>query len=169
MFLTHFTLLHVAIRLAGIGAGLVVVYGLRASKRLDGRTAAFLATTVATSVAGFLFPFHRLLPSHAVGIASLLVLPVAIYGRCGRHLAGSWRLTNVVTAMIALHLNVFVLIVQAFLKVPPLKALAPTQSEPPFALTQGVILALFVLLTVIAVTRFRAEQPRQDRLSVQPA
>jgi len=153
-----YTLVHVVISLVGIGSGLVVLYGLLTGKRLDRWTAAFLATTVATSVTGFGFPFDHLLPSHKVGIISLVVLAVAILARYALHLAGAWRWIYVVCAAVALYLNVFVLIVQAFEKVPALKALAPTQSEPPFLVTQLVVLALFVVLGIFAVKRFR-DQP----------
>jgi hypothetical protein len=141
----------------GIFSGFLVLFGLLAGKRLDGWTSTFLATTVATSVTGFLFPFHRFMPSHAVGILSLMVLALAIYARYARHLAGAWRKTYVICATIALYLNVFVAIVQAFQKIPALKELAPTQSEPPFKLTQLVVLSIFALLTVVAAIRFRNE------------
>src|SRR6266436_5349089 len=118
MILKIYTLIHVAISLVGIFSGFVVMFGLLAGKRLDGWTALFLATTVATSVTGFLFPVHHFMPSHAVGIISLLVLAIAIYARYRRHLAGPWRKAYVVTAVAALYLNVFVAIVQTFLKVP---------------------------------------------------
>jgi hypothetical protein len=131
------------------------MFGLFAAKRLDGWTAIFLVSTVSTSVTGFLFPFHRFLPSHGVGIVSLLVLAVAVLARYAFHLAGAWRRTYVVTAMIALYLNVFVLIAQAFQKVPALKAMAPTQSEPPFLVTQLVDMVLFVVFTIVAARRFR--------------
>ena len=143
--------------LVGILSGFVVVFGLIAAKQLNGWTALFLATTVATSLTGFLFPFHKLLPSHVVGIVSLVVLTVAILARYVRHLTGAWRWIYVVTAMIALYLNVFVAIVQAFQKVSALKELAPTQSEPPFLVTHLVVLALFIVLAIMAVKRFRPE------------
>src|SRR3989449_2048855 len=108
MTTSTFTLVHVLISLVGIASGLVVVFGLLSGKRLDGWTALFLATTVATSVTGFFFPVHQFMPSHAVGIISLLMLAFAIYGRYGRRLAGPWRSVYVVTAMVALYLNVFV-------------------------------------------------------------
>jgi hypothetical protein len=155
--LAAFTLFHVAISLVGIVSGFVVVYGLLTARRLDGWTALFLTTTVATSVTGFLFPVHHFMPSHAVGILSLVVLAPCIYARYGRHLAGSWRWIYVVTAMIGFYLNFFVLVVQAFMKVPALKELAPTQTEPPFKLTQLVVLAAFIVLTVAATIRFRVE------------
>jgi len=131
--------------------------GLLTGRRLNGWTALFLASTVATSVTGFFFPFHGFTPAIAVGIISLLLLAVAIFARYGRRLAGAWRWIYVVTAMVALYLNVFVLIVQLFQKVPALKALAPTQSEPPFLVTQLFALALFVVLTIVAAIKFRIE------------
>jgi hypothetical protein len=160
MTLAIYTLVHVLISLIGIVSGFVVLFGLLAGKRLDGWTKWFLITTVLTSATGFGFPFHQLLPSHKVGIISLVVLAVAIFARCGRHLVGAWRWIYVVTAMIALYLNVFVGIVQAFLKVPALKEMAPTQTEPPFKLTQLVVLALFFVITIIAAIRFRPEPAR---------
>jgi hypothetical protein len=160
MILHIYTIIHTLISLGGIFTGFVVLFGLLADKRLDGWTKWFLITTVATSVTGFFFPFHGFTPAHGVGIISLVVLAVAIYARYPRQLAGHWRWIYVVTAMIALYLNVFVGIVQAFEKVPVLKALAPTQSEPPFKLTQLVVLALFVVLAIVAVIRFRSEQVR---------
>jgi hypothetical protein len=150
-----FTQIHVAISLVAILSGLIVMFGLFASKRLDRWTALFLAMTVATSVTGFFFPFHGFTPAIGVGIISLVVLAVAIFARYARHLTGAWRWIYVVTAMIALYLNVFVLIVQLFQKVPTLKALAPTQSEPPFLVTQLVVLVLFIVLAILSAIRFR--------------
>jgi hypothetical protein len=150
-----YTFIHVVISLVGIFSGFVVMFGLLASKQLDGWTALFLATTVATSVTGYGFPTDHLLPSQVVGAISLVVLTVAIVARYGRHLAGGWRKTYVITAVIALYLNVFVLIVQAFLKIPSLKALAPTQHEPPFLVAQVGAMALFVVLTIVAAIKFR--------------
>jgi len=157
MLLSAFTLFHVALSLVGIFAGFVVVYGLLASKPLDGWTMLFLTTTVATSVTGFLFPFHGFLPSHAVGILSLIALAITILARYRFRLMGAWRRTYVITAILSLYLNFFVLIAQAFLKVPSLKAIAPTQSDPAFKLTQLAALLLFVVLGICAAIRFRAE------------
>ncbi|MGA8029101.1 MAG: hypothetical protein WB992_18330 [Bryobacteraceae bacterium] len=154
MILTAFTIFHVTLSLVGIGSGFVVLYGLLAAKWSSGWNTLFLITTVATSVTGFFFPVHRFLPSHAVGILSLLVLGIAVAARYRFHLAGAWRRTYVVTALIALYFNVFVLVVQMFEKIPALKALAPTQSEAPFKLTQLVVLVLFVLLTMRAAAKF---------------
>jgi hypothetical protein len=157
MILKIYTLIHVIISLVGIFSGFVVLFGLLAGKRLDSWTTLFLTTTVATSVTGFFFPVHKFLPSHAVGILSLVVLAVAIYARHTRRLAGVWGRVFVITALVALYLNVFVGIVQAFLKIPALKAMAPTQTEPPFKLTQLVVLTLFAVLTIVAASRFHGE------------
>jgi hypothetical protein len=154
MTTSTFTLVHVVLSLIGIGSGFYVVFGMLTAKRLDGWTALFLATTVATSVTGFGFPFDHLLPSHKVGIISLVVLAVAILARYAFHLANAWRWIYVVSAMIALYLNVFVAVAQAFQKVPALKAMAPTGSEPPFLVTQLIVLVLFVALTIVAAKRF---------------
>ena len=155
--MTALTFVHVLLSLIGILAGLVVLFGLLTSRQLNGWTTVFIWSTVATSVTGFLFPFHRFLPSHAIGIISLIVLAVAIYALYGRHLAGAWRLVYAVTAMIALYLNVFVLIAQLFAKVPALKALAPTQTEAPFKEAQLVALIAFVVLTILAAIKFHPE------------
>lgn len=150
-----FTLIHVAISLVAIGSGFVVLFGMLAGKRLDRLTAFFLATTVLTSVTGFGFPITAFTPGIAIGIISLVVLAVTIYARYGGHLAGSWRLAYVITAVIALYLNFFVLIVQSFQKVPALKAMAPTQSEPPFLIAQLVAMAAFIVLGFLAAIKFR--------------
>jgi hypothetical protein len=160
MVLTVLTLFHVAISLIGIGSGFVVVYGLLTSKRFEGWTAIFLSTTVATSVTGFMFPFHRFLPSHAVGVVSLIVLAFAILARYRFQLSGGWRRTYAITAVVGLYLNVFVLIAQLFMKVPSLKELAPTQSEPPFQITQGVALVIFTTLAVRAAMKFHGDAAR---------
>ncbi len=158
--MTTFTLVHVVISLVGIGSGLVVVYGFLTAQRLDLWTGIFLATTVLTSVTGFFLPFEHFMPSHAVGILSLVVLAIAILARYALHLARVWRRIYVVSAVIALYLNVFVLIAQLFQKVPPLHDLAPNQSEPPFLLTQLVVLVLFVGIGIAATIKFRNEPVR---------
>jgi hypothetical protein len=154
MTLSTFTLFHVVLSLVGIASGFIVVYGLLAGKRLDAWTGIFLIFTALTSVTGFLFPFTHLLPSHIVGILLLVVLVVAILARYAFRLFGGWRLTYVVSAMVALYLNVFVLVVQSFEKVPALKALAPAQNTPPFLIAQLVVMAVFILLTILAARRF---------------
>jgi hypothetical protein len=160
MSTSTFTLMHVVLSLIGIFSGAIVLFGMFSSKRLDGWTALFLATTVLTSVTGFFFPTDHLLPSHIVGVISLLVLAVAIVALYVYRLVGTWRRIYVVSSSVALYLNVFVGVVQAFLKVPFLNALAPTQTEPPFLIMQLVVLALFVVLTVVAAIRFHSEQLR---------
>ena len=150
-----YTVLHVVLSLLGIVSGFVVIFGLIRNRRLDSWTSVFLASTALTSISGFGFPFEHLLPAHKVGIVSLLVLAVTIPARYVFHLTGRWRSTYVVGAAIALYLNVFVFVVQAFLKVPALKALAPTQTEPPFVVAQLMVLAVFIALSVLAVKRFR--------------
>ncbi len=160
MSLSTFTAVHVVISLIGIVSGFIVLFGLLTAKRLNGWTALFLVTTVLTSVTGFGFPFTHLLPSHKVGIISLVVLAIAILARYSFHMVGKWRGIYVITAMIALYLNVFVLVVQSFEKVPSLKALAPTQSEPPFLVAQLVVMALFIVLTIFTVKKFHPEPGR---------
>ena len=153
--LAAFTTLHVVISLIGIASGLVVFYGMLSSQRLGGWTALFLASTILTSVTGFMFPFSGLLPSHVVGAISLVLLAIALVARYAFALAGPWRWIYVSTALAALYLNVFVGVVQAFQKLPFLQLLAPTQSEPPFAVAQIAVLVLFLALGFLAVRRFR--------------
>jgi hypothetical protein len=155
MSLYTFTLLHVAISLVGIATGFVVLYGMLTGRRLEGWTAVFLATTILTSVTGFMFPIARIGPPHIFGAISLVVLAVALLALYVHRLQGSWRWIYVVTALFAQYLNVFVGVVQAFQKSAFLAELAPTQSEPPFAIAQAAVLGLFLLLGWLAVSRFR--------------
>jgi hypothetical protein len=157
MSLSTFTMLHVIISLIGIVSGLVVLYGLLGSKVMPGWTALFLVTTILTSVTGFLFPFDKLLPSHMIGILSLVLLAIACVALYGMKLAGAWRWIYVLTAMVALYLNVFVLVIQSFLKIPALTAVAPGNppSGPVFAMVQGIVLVLFIVAIISAVRRFR--------------
>lgn len=150
-----YTNFHVAISLIGIASGVIVLAAMLANRRADVLTGIFLVTTILTSVTGFGFPFGQLLPSHIVGIISLIVLAVALYARYGAGMASNWRWIYVVTATAALYLNVFVLVVQLFLKTETLNNLAPTQSEPPFAIAQGLTLTLFLVLGFLATRRFR--------------
>jgi len=150
-----FTFVHTLISLIGIASGFVVMYSWIQGNRRDGWTAVFLVSTVLTSATGFGFPFFVLLPSHKIGIISLLILAVAIVARYGRHVTGPWRWIYVVCATLAQYFNVFVLVVQLFRRVPALQRLAPTQSEPPFAVAQLVVLGLFVWFTIVALKRFR--------------
>jgi hypothetical protein len=152
------TLTHVAISLVAIGLGFVVVMGLMSGKWVERSNAWFLGTTLATSITGFFFPIHGLTPGIVIGMLSILVLALAIVARYMRHLNGPWRRVYVVCAVTALYFNVFVLIVQSFLKIPALRALAPTQSEPPFAAAQLVVLAAFLIMGFLASARFR-EKP----------
>jgi hypothetical protein len=154
--MTTFTFVHVLLSLIGILTGLVVLYGLIRSDRMNGWTLTFLVTTVATSVTGFLFPFHGVTPGIVLGVASLVALCAAVAGRYAFHLAGPWRWIYVIGAVLALWLNVVVLVVQSFVKIPALHALAPTTppSGPAFMAVQGVVMVFFVITGFLAVRRF---------------
>lgn len=155
-----YMLVHVILSLIGIVAGLIVLFGLFGSKLMNGWTPLFLAATVLTSVTGFGFPFHGITPAIVVGILSLIILALAIAARYKFHLTGAWRWIYVVGAVVALYFNCFVLVVQSFLHIPALHALAPNGSEPPFAIVQGIVLVLFLLGGVLAARRFRPELVR---------
>jgi hypothetical protein len=153
---THaFTVVHVIISLIGIASGLIVVFGMLGSRRLGNWTALFLLTTILTSVTGFFFPIHGVTPALTVGVISLVILAVALLARYVKHLVGAWRWIWVVTAVAALWFNTFVLVVQSFLKLPALRALAPNGNEPPFLIAQAAVLIVLVVLGVIAVLEFR--------------
>ena len=154
MILKTYTLVHVVLSLLGIAAGFVVMGGLLTADPHEGWTKFFLVTTILTSVTGFFFPVKRLMPSHIVGVLSLIVLGLAVYARYPGHLAGSWRWIYVAGAVAGQYFNVFVLIVQMFQKIPALNRLAPTQKETPFKLTQGLVLVFFVVMGVLAGLRF---------------
>ena len=149
-----FTLVHTVLSLIGIVAGLVALFGLLRNNPLNNWTLIFILTTAATTLTGFLFPFHGFTPAIGTGIVSSLVLAVTILARYAFNMVGSWRWIYVVGAVVSLYLNCFVLVVQGFLKVPALHALAPQGNEPAFALTQGLVLVLFVIAGFIAVRRF---------------
>lgn len=155
MSLAGFTVLHLIISMIAVGLGFVVAGGLLASNRLPGWTLWFLVLTILTSATGFLFPFSKLLPSHMVAIISLVLLAIAAYALYGKGLAGVWRTIYVVTAMLALWFNVFVLIAQSFQKVALLNVYAPTGAEPPFAITQGIVFVFFIFLIVLCIRRFK--------------
>jgi hypothetical protein len=155
MSLATYTLIHVIISLVAIASGLVVFLGLIAKKRMDALTAVFLSTTLLTSVTGFFFPFEHITPGIVIGVLSLVVLAIAIPARYAKQMAGGWRKAYILTSAIALWFNLFVLVVQSFLKVPALHALAPTQKEAPFAIAQLLVLVIMVALTVGAIKRFR--------------
>jgi hypothetical protein len=160
--MTPFTLFHVAITLVAILSGLVVLLcGWLASRRMPRWTALFLLTTLATSVTGFMFPFHGFTPAIGTGIVALVVLAFTLPALYVFRLSGAWRWIYVVGAVLSLYLNVFVLVVQLFQKVPALHALAPTRKEPPFTLAQGAVLLLFVVLGILAVIRFHPERTPQ--------
>lgn len=154
MSISTFTLVHTVLSLIGIASGIIVLLGMLDAKRLGGWTMLFLATTVLTCVSGFFFPSDHVLPSHIVGVITLVALAAAILAIYAYRLAGSWRWIYVIGAVVALYLNVFVGVVQAFLKLPFLQPLAPTQSEPPFLIAQLVVMAIFVVLGFLAVRRF---------------
>jgi hypothetical protein len=149
-----FLQIHVAVSLVGIASGLVAVYGLLSGKMLAGWTALFLATTVLTSVTGFPLPPFGFDPPRAIGILSLALLALAILALYALRLAGPWRAVYIVTALIALYLNAFVGVIQAFQKLSFLHPLAPTQSEPPFIIAQLAVLIAFVVFGILAVRRF---------------
>ncbi len=155
MALNVFTLVHVIISLAGILAGLVVLGGWLAARHFRGLTSFFLAATALTSITGFFFPFKGFTPAYAVGGISVVLLAVAVYALYGRKLAGRWQATYLVTAALALYLNFFVLVAQLFARLPALNALAPTQAEPAFAVTQGLVFLGFLILGIAALRRFR--------------
>ncbi len=152
--MTAFTLFHVVLSLIGIVSGLIVLAGLLNADRKEGWTLLFLVTTVGTSVTGFLFPFGGFTPAIGVGIISMIFLIAAIMAFYAFRLAGSWRWIYVVSAVVSLYLNVFVLVAQSFQKIPALNALAPTGSEPPFAIVQGIVLVLFVIGGFLSLRRF---------------
>jgi hypothetical protein len=150
---------HVAVSFIALAAGFVVAAGFlrgpfQKTQLSDRWNFWFLVTTIVTSLSGYLFPADRLLPSHVLGVISLAVLAVAVDAYYRQSLRGWWQPTYVAAAMTAFYLNFFVLVVQAFLKVPALHALAPTQAELPFALTQLVVLVVFATVGTLATLRF---------------
>jgi hypothetical protein len=156
--LAAYTIFHVLLSLVGIATGFIVIFGLIAGRWLGLWTSIFLWTTILTSVTGFFFPFKGITPGIILGIISLVVLAVSLFALYGKKLAGGWRTAFVITAVIAQWLNFFVLIAQLFEKVPPLHALAPTNSEPPFKIAQLIALIVFVVLGFLATKNFRHAQ-----------
>lgn len=152
---TAFTWFHTILSLVALVAGVPVVRELLASRVSRGWTEVFLATAVLTSVTGFGFPFDKLLPSHIVGIISLVLLAAAVLGLYVFHLSGPWRWIYAAGQTLAEYFLVFVLIAQLFNKIPALARLAPTQSEPPFAIAQGILLVIFAALTIGAALKFK--------------
>src|SRR5260221_14100512 len=157
MSLFAFTTLHVVISLIAIVAGIIVMFGMLGSNRMPALTAIFLLFTILTSATGFLFPFEKLLPSHMIGILSLVLLVIACFALYVMRLSGAWRWIYAVTALLSLYFNVFVLVIQSFLKVPALAAVAPGNppSGPVFAVVQGIVLVFFVLMIIGAWRRFK--------------
>jgi hypothetical protein len=157
MSLATFTLGHVIISLIGIAAGILAMFGMLKSDRMPGMTAIFLLTTILTSATGFLFPFEGFKPSYVIGGLSLVLLAISCIALYGMKLSGAWRWIYVLTALLSLYFNVFVLVIQSFLKIPVLTAVAPGNppSGPVFAVVQGVVLVFFVLMIIGAVRRFR--------------
>ena len=155
--MTPYTFFHVLVSLIGIFTGFIALFGMIAGKRLDGLNGIFLVTTALTSITGFFFPFHGLTPGYILGAISLVVLAVSFPARYVKHLAGGWRKAYAISASIALYLNVFVLIAQLFMKVPSLHMLAPKGNEPPFLISQVVVMAVFIVLTIAAAIRFHPE------------
>ena len=154
MILEIYTIIHTLISLVAIFTGLVVLLGLLGGKLLDGWTKWFLVTAVATTITGFFFPFHGFTPAIGLGIISLPFLAITIFARYSKHLARAWRWIYVIGAVICLYFNLFVAVVQAFEKIPALHAIAPTQTESPFKLTQLIVLLLSILLAIVAAIRF---------------
>ena len=153
----NFTILHTAISLIAIASGLIVLAGMLRARRLPGWTAVFLVTTILTSVTGFMFPISGLTPAIVFGLISIVILAIALAALYLKHLSGAWRWIYVTTALMALYLNVFVLIVQSFQKLPALQKLAPTQSEPPFLIAQAAALIAFLILGAMAARKFRPD------------
>ena len=160
MSLSTLTMVHVIISLVAIVAGVVVMFGMLASRPQPGLTAIFLLFTILTSATGFVIPpllSEKLLPSHMIGILSLILLAIACIALYVMKLSGSWRWVYVLTALISLYLNVFVLVIQSFLKIPALTALAPGNppSGPVFAVAQGIVLVFFAVMIIGVWRRFR--------------
>jgi hypothetical protein len=153
--LETYTLIHVVISLIGIASGLMVLFGMFANKRLDGLTAIFLITTVLTSVTGFGFPFTGVTPGIILGLLSLVVLALCIPARYTFHMSGKWRSIYVITAVVALYFNCFVLVAQTFQK--EILHTKEPASGPAFAITQGIVLALFTVWGFVAVKKFHPE------------
>ena len=169
MDITTVTLFHTIISIVAIAAGLVVVGGLIAGVRIDGWTGIFLVTTAVTSITGFFLPFSKLLASHWIGIVSLVILPFVIAARYWKQLRGGWRGIYVVGTVLVLYLNFFILLVQLFRRIPALLVAAPRQTEPPFVLTQLLVLALFAWLGIAAFRRFRPQAVVTARQASVPA
>ena len=154
--LSAFTALHVVISLIAIVAGLIVMFGMVGAKKPPGLTGIFLLFTILTSVTGFMFPFNGVTPAILVGILSCVLLAIACIALYAMKAAGPWRWIYVLTALVSLYLNVFVLVIQSFLKIPPLHEIAPGNppAGPAFAVAQGIVLLFFVVMTIRVWRRF---------------
>jgi hypothetical protein len=164
MSVATFTILHVLISLVGIVAGVAALGEMIVGRRVALWNAVFLAATIATSITGFLFHSQTFGPPHVIGVISLIVLAVAVFALKGRNLEGVWRSVYAVSATVALYLNAFVGVVQAFQKLSGLKELAPTQSEPPFVVAQSLLLIIFASIGFLAFRRFSRTDPGVNRL-----
>jgi hypothetical protein len=155
MSLATYTVIHVAISLIGIGSGLIVLFGFLQGRLLNPTNGIFLLFTILTSVTGFLYPYEKVTPGIILGVLSLIVLAIALLALYAFHLKGIWRTTYVVTALIALYFNCFVLVAQIFMKVPFFHALAPTGTEAPFKIAKLLLLLITIVLIAMAAKRFR--------------
>jgi hypothetical protein len=155
--LSAFTTLHVVISLIAIVAGLIVMFGMLGPYHAGGLTRLFLLFTILTSVTGFMFPFNGVTPGIMVGILSCILLAIACFALYGMKVSGLWRGIYAVTALFSLYLNVFVLVTQSFLKIPPLHAIAPGNppAGPAFAVVQGVVLVFFIVMIIQAWRRYK--------------
>jgi hypothetical protein len=153
--LATFTFLHVALSLIGIAAGAVWLLGAVKGVFLNRWNTIFLTTTIFTSASGYLFPFKGFTPTMVMGAVSLVCLAMAVLVLSVFDRKGGWRVVYLTSATIALYLNCFVLVIQAFLKIGPLHALAPTGTEPAFVVVQGAVLVGFAALGVVAVRHTR--------------
>jgi hypothetical protein len=151
--------IHVTLSLVGIASGFVVLYGLLTGRTFGGWTVLFLATTILTCITGFPLPPFGFDPPRAIGTLTLILLALAVIALYAFRLAGAWRWIYVGTAIAALYLNVFIAVFQAFLKIPSLHELAPTQSEPPFLVAETAVLLIFIVLGILSLIRFHPAPP----------
>ena len=149
------TIIHVALSLIGIAAGFLVIFQMIGGKTLGGLNAVFLWTTILTSVTGFFFPITKLTPGLIIGSISLVILAIAVLALYSKKLAGGWRTTYVVTAVMAQFFNVLVLVVQSFQKIPALHEHAPTDDAPIVKMGQLGALLLCIVLGIFAGKNFK--------------
>lgn len=156
---------HVLISVAAIASGILVVWGLLSSSGMSTLTAVFLLTTLLTNLTGFLFPFKSFTPAIGVGIVGTVIMAICLAARYLKQMENGWRGVYVVTAVLSLYFNLFVLVVQLFQKVPEFNAYAPTGSEPPFAIVQGLVLLACLVAGFLAFRRFHPLPKRQARMA----